>query len=161
MYCSPACIMWIQTFWAIPLWLRNSATSAALMLFPISCANCTTWAMVSSAVTFSRQHFFLRSIISASRQNGFVHTSRNKPFSLRGQCDVSQTTVTIVTMGQIGCRPSLCDAPALPRALCYPASIDACGLTYLRRDGRLVLQRLGRHRLPCADQEVATSRRVH
>ncbi len=98
---SPACIMWVQTAWARPCSLRNVAASAVFRFLPSSLANCSTCATVISAVTFSRQHFFFRSIISASRQNGFAYASRNKPEPAGRRWQSSLATVTSVTCGRL------------------------------------------------------------
>src|SRR5271169_4265317 len=69
--------------------------------------------------------------------------------------------VTLVTSDRINRPPTPYAAPAVTGTLCYPASIDVSDLAYFHRHGRMVLQRLGRHRLPGADQKVAASRRIH
>jgi hypothetical protein len=73
--------------------------SAVLRSVPISCANCCRWVTVISAVTFSRQHFFFRSLISASRTEWICLHSRNNLVMLTapmlfvtGLCDASHNT---------------------------------------------------------------------
>jgi len=56
--------------------------------------------MVISAVTFSRQHFFLRSIISASRQNGCVRRNRDTSAAMCGLCGLSRRRVALVTIAR-------------------------------------------------------------
>src|ERR1017187_5123858 len=160
---SPACIMCIQTLCARPFSLRNVATSAALISDPISCANCRTWARVISAVTFSRQHFFLflRSIISASRQNGFACRDRNISGAHEALCEESPRCVTLLTISRDG---GLRGSPQGTRgltALCYPASINDISRAHLCRNGGMVLQGLGRNRVPGTTQEVTAFGRIH
>src|SRR5450755_1003030 len=102
------------------------------------------------------------SITSGSRQNGFVCRNRNISGRMGGLCEVSRNRVTIVTISLYGVVSRPVRGPAAIRSgLCYPASIDGFELAHIRWNGGLVLQRLGRNRVPSANQEVATSGRIY